>query len=672
MLDLRPVEIGVQVTPEPTPSVSTHSPSSTLLTQERLEYMPIAERTNLPDAIVTLAPGMIRGHDDFVHVRGHEIALNPSINGVSFWENPHAVFSPGVSPEIIESANVMTGGFSAEYGNRFGGVVDIVTKSGLTMQNDAAVTVNGGQAGRLNLLGEYGGHRNQLGYYVFGSMLESDRYLSPPDPEAIHDSAQGLHGFVQLDASLDRAGLLRFVVMGDGVDFEIPVTPLDVELRPQATADQSNRQQSAILTWGWASSHFSTRASFYQRWSKTDLDPAQGPLTAVADLTREVRTLGGKADVTRLAGPHAFKAGVDLVQLQPTENLYYDYSGYRALTHLLDLPHIHFSGPVNFSGHDSGGQVSGYAQDVVQLGNRVTADLGVRLDHYSLVVSDTHVSPRLNLGVQLGGGTVLHASYNQFFVPPAIEGVLSSSAGLTENIREIGVALPALKPTTEQQVELGASAPLGPARVAVTGYYRTTDNPVHTTLWPDSRIYSYASFDRERAYGLEARAEVPMLVRYGVTGYANYALGRVDYYNPVTGGFVTEAEHLTATNRFLAPMDQTHTLTAGATYRHARTDSGWEPRSNTAAARRSATTRPITHTRRERTLVTGTPHRRPAHLECPDTLRPICRSASICFARVASVPACRCSWTWRTSPTASTSSPRRASFRPRSSPFHGW
>jgi outer membrane receptor for Fe3+-dicitrate len=45
----------------------------------------------------------------------------------------------------------------------------------------------------------------------------------------------------------------------------------------------------------------------------------------------------------------------------------------------------------------------------------------------------------------------------------------------------------------------------------------------------------------------------------------------VYFYNPVTGGFVTEADHLEETNRFLAPMDQTHTLTAGLTYRHART-----------------------------------------------------------------------------------------------------
>jgi hypothetical protein len=202
---------------------------------------------------------------------------------------------------------------------------------------------------------------------------------------------------------------------------------------------------------------------------------------------------------------------------------------------------------------------------------RVTADLGVRVDRYDLAVTTTHVSPRVNLALEVGGGAVVHASYNHFFVPPPIEGVLSSAAGLTERIRDIGVALPPVQPTTENQFELGASSPVGPLRIGLTGYYRASDNPVHTTVWPDARIYSYASFDRAQAYGLEAKAEMPRLARYGLNGYFNYALGRVYFYNPVTGGFVTEAEHVNSTDRFLAPMDQTHTLTSGLTYRHAKT-----------------------------------------------------------------------------------------------------
>lgn len=570
-LDVGGFGLTVSVTGD-LPLPGAHSPSSTLLTIDRLDTLPVFERTNLPDAIVTAAPGMIRGHDDFVHIRGHEIALNPLIDGVSFWENTHALFSSGLSPDVIETANVMTGGFPAEYGNRFGGVVDIVTRSGLRMENGGAVTLSGGGAGRRRVTGELGGNRGPFGYFVFGSVFESDRFLSPPDPETIHDEARGGHAFVRLDGNLGRTGSLSLVLMGDGANFEIPKTPRDIELRPAANAHQRTRQQSAILGWTRSWSDAALTASSYQRWSRMRLLPAAGPLTAQARLDRELLTVGGKVDGTRLVGRHAMKFGVDLVQLRPREDLSYGYGGYRDLTHLLGLPHIHVTGQaITFSGRDSGSQISAYAQDDIQFGDRLTANVGLRVDRYGLVVSDAHASPRVNLALRAGAGTVLHASYNRFFVPPPIEGILSNSAGLTRSIQEIAIALPALQPTTENQFELGFAMPLRPLELVLTGYYRTTDNPVHTTVWPDSRIYSYASFDKGQAYGLEAKAEVSTLARYGITGYMNYALGRVHFYNPVTGGFVTEAAHLTDTSRFLAPMDQTHTLTGGGTYRHAAT-----------------------------------------------------------------------------------------------------
>ena len=70
------------------------------------------------------------------------------------------------------------------------------------------------------------------------------------------------------------------------------------------------------------------------------------------------------------------------------------------------------------------------------------------------------------------------------------------------------------------------------------------------------------------AAGFEAKVEVPGLIHRGVTGHVNYAMGRTSYCNAVTGGFVTEAEHVETTGCFPAPMDQRHTLTSGLTYRH--------------------------------------------------------------------------------------------------------
>jgi hypothetical protein len=569
-LDVGRLDVDVKVAASATDLlVSTHSPSSTVLTDDRVDAMPPFERMNLTDAIVTSAPGMIRGHDDFVHIRGHEIALNPLIDGVSFWENAHSVFSAGLSPEIVETANVMTGGFPAEYGNRFGGVVDIVTKSGLRLDHRGSVTLSLGDEGRRRAAGDVGGTARSLGYYVYGSMFHSDRFLSPPEPVALHDAATGGHMFASFDAQPNRIGSFRVVLMGDGINAEIPTAARDEALRPQANARQRTRQQTTVVSWNRARPDTLFAASAYERWSRLRLLAAAGPLTVQADLTRELLTLGGKFDVTRIQGRHAFKAGIDAVRLRPEEDLAYNYAGYRELAHLLELPHLHVSGQViRFSGREAGGQVSAYVQDSVRFGARVTADIGVRVDRHDLVVSQTHASPRVNIAVQAAGGTVLHASYNHFFVPPPIEGILSSSAGLTRSIQEIGMALPALTATVENQFEAGATVPFRPVQLAVAGYYRATDNPVHTTVWPDSRIYSYASFDRARAYGLEAKADLTALRRYGVDGYLNYAVGRVYFFNPVTGGFVTEAAHLTDTSRFLAPMDQTHTVTAGVTYRN--------------------------------------------------------------------------------------------------------
>ncbi|MBI4442397.1 MAG: TonB-dependent receptor, partial [Acidobacteria bacterium] len=233
-------------------------------------------------------------------------------------------------------------------------------------------------------------------------------------------------------------------------------------------------------------------------------------------------------------------------------------------------PHVMFD--ADFAQQKTGGQISLYLQDKVQLTQGLTADLGLRYDRYSLATSDFHFSPRLNLSYRFTTGTVLHGSYNHFFVPPPVENVLAGSAGLTRFIRGFTQALPPLRPTVENQFELGFSHPFHRSfQLGVTGYYRLSNDQFHTVVLPDSRIYLYANFDKAKAYGLEIKAEVPAIARLGLSGYLNYALSRVYLFNPVTAGFLTETEHTVEAGRFLAPMDQTHTMNAGFTYRHSKT-----------------------------------------------------------------------------------------------------
>jgi outer membrane receptor protein involved in Fe transport len=326
------------------------------------------------------------------------------------------------------------------------------------------------------------------------------------------------------------------------------------------------------------------RTAFYQKWSGVDQFPDTiDRYGAQTDAERTLLTVGAKGDITRLSGRHTMKGGLDLVVLRPREDLYYLSQPWIDFTHLPDVNenHVHFRGPnlgagiprpVVFSGRKTGGQASVFVQDKMQVTREFTLDVGVRFDRYSLAISQSHVSPRVNAAYRFPSGTVLFGSYNHFYVPPPIENVLASSAGLTSFVSEVGRPLPAVRSIKENQFELGVTQPIaGTFNVGLTSYYRLSDDPPHTTLLPDSRFYTYASFDKGKAYGMEIKADVTRLADLGMTAYVNYALGRVWFYNPIVAGFTTEAAHLTETSRFLAPMDQTHTLTSGLTYRHVRT-----------------------------------------------------------------------------------------------------
>ncbi|MGH9785628.1 MAG: TonB-dependent receptor, partial [Terriglobia bacterium] len=571
-LSLRPVAEVVEVSAEANPIPTVYSPSSTLLPSGRLTDLPMAQRTNLPDAIVTSTPGMIRGHDDFVHIRGHEVALNPFINGVSFWENAHAVFSPGLGVDYIESVNVMTGGFSAEYGNRFGGVLDVVTKSGFSMNNNGSITLGLGTALRHNLGIEFGGHTGRAAYYLNVAGFESGRFLSPPEPRSIHNTGRGARSFLQLDFNANPTNFLKLILMGDGTNFELPKTERDELLRPDFNNFERTRSQSLILSWDHIHSNDTLfHTAFYQKWSRVLMLPNPDEFGAKVDADRTLGTFGVKSDVTRIYGRHTFKGGVDLVLLRPEENLTYLSQPWITFTHLPNVNegHIHFRGPdlgagiprpVEFYERKTGGQVSLYLQDKIQLTRNLTADIGLRFDRYSLAISRTHFSPRLNLAYHFDSGTVLHGSYNHFFVPPPVENVLAASAGLTQFISEIGTPLGPLRPIVENQFELGVTQPIARLlRIGLTGYYRISNDPPHTVLFPDSRFYTYANFDKGEAYGMEIKAEMPQIPGIGLSSYFNYALGRVYFDNPITAGFITEAEHIQETSRFLAPMDQTHT-----------------------------------------------------------------------------------------------------------------
>src|ERR1041384_7217906 len=187
-----------------------------------LDALPVARRTQLTDAITPFVSSAVAGHDNLVHLRGNELSLNTFINGVSFYDNPHQLFTPGLAPDVIQSVNVITGGFPAEFGNRFGGILDVVTRSGFDAKQHGDVQLGAGPRLRNNLSFDYGGHTRKLGYFFYAQGFETERFLNTPEPNLLHDHGRGTRSFAQLDYRPRAADSFRLVLTGAGTNFELP------------------------------------------------------------------------------------------------------------------------------------------------------------------------------------------------------------------------------------------------------------------------------------------------------------------------------------------------------------------------------------------------------------------------------------------------------------------
>jgi hypothetical protein len=534
--------------------------SSQTFTRQQLDLLPDPLVENTSNLVANLMPGTSQSHDNFINVRGNEFSLHEFINGVSFLENTQPQFAPGVSPRIFEDVDLMTGGFTSEYGNRFGGVLDITTRSGRSVQGHGSVGFRGATQDNYDLNAEYGGASGQLGYYGFVDGFTSGRFLDPPDAIELNDFGKGLQGAGQLDWTHGK-DTFKLLLMGSGANFQQPNLPEDQEVGRDAS--RRLRQQTGILTWGHTFSPSTVlSSSIYQRIGSDRILPTSDPDTPLSIGSRSTLTFGAKSDLTHLWRGHVIKTGIDLTRLRELESFFIDGRGDEEIFALDD------TGVFSFNGGVKGGQVGIYLQDHFSPFKNVTVDAGVRYDYFDLV--DTHVqaSPRIGVAYHIARTkTVLHGAYNRLFSPPPIEySLLASFIG--NNAAEEDQRVGNVRAYTQNYFELGIQQELHPqVALEVDAYTHSGHNSFENHEIGISRLFLPINFHAARSSGADVILNVRNLERQGVTARLQYTVARTFFYGPVTGGF-TGDEPLEPGERIQPAFDQTHTGTANLFYRN--------------------------------------------------------------------------------------------------------
>lgn len=533
--------------------------SSQTFTAEQLDELPDPMIESTTSLVANLMPGATESHDNFIAVRGTEFSLHEFINGVSFLDNTQPQFSPGVSPQIFETVDLITGGFNAEYGNRFGGVLDIVTRSGRTLNGHGDVDFRGATFDNYDLNADYGGSVGRWGYYVFGDGFTSGRYLDPPSPIELYDFGSGARGTAQMDWQ-GAKDTFKLLLLGGGTYFQQPNLPADQVVGRNAR--RQLRQQTAIATWTHVfSAKTLVSSSVYQRIDGDHILPTDDPITPFSVGSRSTLTLGTKTDLVQTRGGHIIKAGVDLARFRELESFVFD-------------PRGDPDPAINFRGGITGGQASAYVQDHFSLLRNLTVDAGLRYDYFDLIDTGVQVSPRVGLAYHIARtGSVIHAAYNRFFSPPPLEySLLASFIGHTTP--EIAQRVGDVRPYTQNYFEVGWEQELADRiSLEINAYTHSGHNAFENHEISITRLFLPINFSAARSSGAEMVLNLDRLESKGITARFEYALAKTFFYGPITGGFAGN-EPLVAGERIIPAFDQTHTGTAYLFY-HRRWRGWW-------------------------------------------------------------------------------------------------
>lgn len=530
---------------------SAESTGSRLLTHAELDSLPPNQKRDLPTLSLYTFPGATLSHDNFVHVRGNEVSLQESINGVSFLENPQEQFSPGLNPEMFETIEMVSGMFPAEYGNRFGGVVDATTRSGFNLNGHGSLSLGAGTYRNNDASAEYGGTHGRFGYYFFASGLSSDWYLNPPQPQQLHDFGFGGQGAMQLDYRLSKDTFGLFVT-GGGTNIELPNITEDQAVGRNAS--RRLRSQTAIASWQHT---FSPRVllttSVYERTLEDRLVPTTDPITPYANGLRNSLTAGIKSDLVVSAGKHTFKAGVDLTELDLSENFIFD-------SREVPLP-PEDPPPFAFRGSIRGGQAGLYAQDRISWTANLTTEFGVRWDYFDLTGTFVQVSPRFSIAYHIPSSrSTVHFAFNRFFSPPQLEYIqLANHFGTSapDPADRVGT----VKPYRQNYFELGLNQEIHPkVSLDLTGFYHTGDTPFEFREISITRLFLPINSSNARSYGVATAVSLKPLQKIGLTARLQYAYQRTFFYGPVAGGYAI-GEEIAPGEKFLPAFDEPHSGT---------------------------------------------------------------------------------------------------------------
>jgi hypothetical protein len=541
--------------------------------QDRLTSVPGRSIQDL----VNTQPGWLYEGNAVLHPRGSEYQTQFVVDGIPLTDNRSPSFGPEIGANDVDSMTIYTAGFPAEYGRKMGGVVELNTLPDPQTGFHGQFVLSGGSYDSLGSFaqGEYAWGKNVLGFSASGA--QTDHYLNPVVPENYTNTGTigDFSGNYQRD--LTPNDRLNFIVRYELSRYQQPnelvqqnwcLPPGQTQGPPCQQQNGNNFETMAMVNYRHIFSP-NVVGDFHFMGRNNGNDFYSNDLSTPIILLQHnwFNEFYFKGMVTIDHGRNQWKAGVESDNTWLHENFDYnitDPSQFDPGTALT----FSFPGAYPDQGARQDLEQSAFVQDQIRLGNW-TMNLGLRWDHYQLVVNKQAVDPRVAISRYFPKlGLLAHVSYDRVFQTPSFENLLLSTSFEVDLINPDVVQLP-LVPSQGNYYEAGVSKAFGSnLRVDANYYLRDVANYADDDQIDNTTISFPIAFRKAIIYGAEGKISVPNW--HKISGFASYSYMVGNAWNPVSGGLFIGADAQAAlaqlTGHFPDSQDQRNTLFTRWTY----------------------------------------------------------------------------------------------------------
>jgi len=510
--------------------------------------------------LVNSQPGWLDEGNAVLHPRGSEYQTQFVIDGIPLIDNRSPSFGPQIEAEDVQSLSIYTAGIPAEYGRKMGGVVEVNTLRDAQPGLHGQLVLSGGTFDSAGAFaqGQYSRGKHTFGASASGGM--TSRYLNPVVVQNYTNRGTLGDFSANYQRDLTANDRLRLSLRHDLSRYELPNEQLQQAAGQLQTAD--NLETMGIVSYQHTfSSNMLADLRGMVRDNANDFHSNAN--STPIEILQHNRFREGyfKSNLAISHGRHEIRVGVESDSLLLHENFNYsitDPGQYDPNTPLT----------FGFAAQRPDLEQAVYVQDLIHLGHW-TANVGLRWDHYQLMVNRQVLQPRLALSRYFpSANLIVHFSYDRVFQTPSFENLLLSSATAATTLNPVSLQLP-VSPSTGNYYEAGLTKVFANTVRLDANYFRRIVNNFADDDQINATTISFPiSFRKAIIYGAEAKLDLPEWKKF--SGFLSYSYELGNAWNPVTGGlFLGDDADIPSTGFFAVSQDQRNTVRGRLRYQPA-------------------------------------------------------------------------------------------------------